>query len=171
MEERSWKASRRQGSICKIEKEFREENLHPKGVRWLEGDTGENNSTRLWRSSLDFKPLKKDIREKRKEGEGISEKGVIQSTLTRLEYLMTQAEFGPGSGRRVCKKENGQRTEETKDRVTVDLPEDIMRDLVARKKKKEGENERWGLGKVDTLSRSEMKAIALKKTQNYPRHQ
>jgi len=134
-------------------------------VHWLEGGIGENNSTRLWRSSLDIKPLKKDIGEERREGEWILEEGVIQSTLTRLEYWMTpgQAEFGPGSGRRVvCKKENGQRTEETKERV--DLPEDIIRDLVARKKKEEGENERWGLGKVDTLSRSEMKAIALEVT-------
>jgi len=111
---------------------------------------------------VDFKPLKKDIGEKRKEKEWISEEGVTQSTLTRLEYWMTQAEFGLGSGRRVCEKENGQRTEETKDRV--DLPEDIIRDVVARKKKEEGENERWGLGKVDTLSRSEMKAIALEVT-------
>ena len=88
---------------------------------------------------------------------------MIQSTLTRLEYWMTQAEFGPGSGRRVCKEVNGQRTDETKNRV--DLPEDIIRDLVARKKKEEGENARWGLGKIDTLSRSEMKAIALEVTQ------
>ena len=45
------------------------------------------------------------------------------------------------------------------------MPEDIRRDLVARKKKEEGENERWGIGKVNTLSRSEMKAIALEVTQ------
>jgi len=76
---------------------------------------------------------------------------------------MTQAEFGPGSGRRVCREANGQRTYETKDRV--DLPEDMIRDLLARKKKEEGENARWGLGKVDRLSRSEMKAIALEVTQ------
>ena len=146
-----------------IEKELREENLDPKGVRWFEGATGENNSIRLWRSSLDFKPLKKDIGEERREGGWTSEEGVIRSTLTRLEYWMTQAEFGPGSGRRVCKEVNGQRTDETKNRV--DLPEDIIRDLVARKKKEEGENARWGLGKIDTLSRSEMKAIALEVTQ------
>ena len=52
-----------------IEKEFREENLDPKGVRWLEGATGDNNSIRLWRSSLDLKPLKKDNGEERREGE------------------------------------------------------------------------------------------------------
>jgi hypothetical protein len=77
-----------------IEKEFREENLDPKGVRWLEGATGDNNSIRLWRSSLDFKPLKKDIGEERREGEWTSEEVVIRSTLTRLEYRMTHAEFG-----------------------------------------------------------------------------
>ena len=107
-------------------------------MRWLEGATGENNSIRLWRSSLDFKPLKKDIGEERREREWTSEESVIQSTLTRLEYWMTQAEFGPGSGRRVCREGNGQRADETKNRV--DLPEDIIRDLVARKKKEEGEN-------------------------------
>ena len=50
---------------------------------------------------------------------------MIQSTLTRLEYWMTQAEFGPGSGRRVCREGNGQRTDETKKKNRVDLPEDI----------------------------------------------
>ena len=60
----------------------------------MEGATGENDSIRLWRSSLDFKPLKKDIGEERREGEWTSEEVVIRSTLTRLEYRMTHAEFG-----------------------------------------------------------------------------
>jgi len=66
-----------------------------------------NNSIRLWRSSVDFKPLKKDIGEERREGGWTSEEGVIRSTLTRLEYWMTQAEFGPDSGRRVCREKSG----------------------------------------------------------------
>ena len=90
-----------------IEEEFREENLDLKGVRWFEGATGENNSIRLWRSSPDFKPLEKGIGEERREGEWTSEEGVIRSTLTRLEYWMTQAEFGPDSGRRVCREKSG----------------------------------------------------------------
>ena len=81
------------------------------------------------------------------------------TSLDPVEYWMTRAEYGPGSGLRVHKGIDGQRTVETKDKI--ELPAEIIGDIVARKKREEGEDGRWGLGEVDTLRRSEMKAIAL----------